>query len=138
MRFKLTNAVWAVPPTYPPERLESEGASLLPRLQQAHEVILNQYSIPLHIRKGETRHAYQWKETEGLSPFDGALDRETWSLYNHRLQWDLESVTKRRRRLQGVTNLLDNLIRVQEATMGELEELAKEEEDHLDPSLPDC
>ncbi len=28
-----------------------------------------------------------------VEPFDEALDRETWSLYNQRLQWDLELAT---------------------------------------------
>ncbi len=77
---------------------------------------------------------YSDKEVE---PFDEALDRETWSLYNERLQWDLELATKRRKRPQEVADLLENLFKAQEATTGGPDEPAEEEEDHLDLSLPD-
>ena len=72
-----------------------------------------------------------------VEPFDEALDRETWSLYNQRLQWDLELATKRRKRPQEVSDLLDNLFKVQDAALGELDKPVEEDEDRPDTSLPD-
>jgi Kinetochore protein Mis14 like len=67
-----------------------------------------------------------------MEPFDEALDRETWSLYNQRLQWDLELATKRRKRPQEIMDNLENLFKVQD------EELDKPmEEQDEDRSLPD-
>ena len=79
-------------------------------------------------------HLYSDKEVE---PFDEALDRETWSLYNEHLQWDLELATKRRKRPQEISDLFENLFKAREAVVGELDEPADEEEDRPDPSLPD-
>ena len=72
-----------------------------------------------------------------VEPFDEALDRETWSLYNQHLQWDLELATKRRKRPQEISDLFENLFKARAAPMGELDEPAEEEEDRADPSLPD-
>ncbi|KAI0278035.1 hypothetical protein BC826DRAFT_1113586 [Russula brevipes] len=72
-----------------------------------------------------------------VEPFDEALDRETWSLYNQRLQWDLELATKRRKRPQEVTDLLENLFKVQDAALGELDQPVEEDEDRPDTSLPE-
>jgi hypothetical protein len=72
-----------------------------------------------------------------VEPFDEALDRETWSLYNQRLQWDLELATKRRKRPQEVADLLENLFKVQGATLGEPDQPVEEDEDRPDTSLPE-
>ena len=72
-----------------------------------------------------------------IEPFDEALDRETWSLYNQRLQWDIELATKRRKRPQEVADLFEYLFKAREASMGDLDEPPEEEEDRPDPSLPD-
>ena len=72
-----------------------------------------------------------------VEPFDEALDRETWSLYNQRLQWDLELATKRRNRPKEVVDLLENLFKVQDAALGELDKPVEEDEDRPDASLPD-
>jgi hypothetical protein len=72
-----------------------------------------------------------------VEPFDEALDRETWSLYNQRLQWDLELATKRRKRPREVSDLLENLFKVQDAALGELDKAVEEDEDRPDASLPD-
>jgi hypothetical protein len=72
-----------------------------------------------------------------VEPFDEALDRETWSLYNQRLQWDLELATKRRERPREVSDLLENLFKVQDAALGELDNAVEEDEDRPDTSLPD-
>jgi hypothetical protein len=72
-----------------------------------------------------------------IEPFDEALDRETWSLYNQRLQWDLELATKRRQRPQQVLDVLENLFKVQEAALGELDRPVEEDEEGADTTLPD-
>ena len=72
-----------------------------------------------------------------VEPFDEALDRETWSLYNQRLQWDLELATKRRKRPQEVSDLFENLFKAREAAMRDLDEPPEEGDDRPDPSLPD-
>ena len=72
-----------------------------------------------------------------VEPFDEALDRETWSLYNQRLQWDLELATKRQKRPKEVVDLLENLFKVQDAALGELDKPVEEDEDRPDASLPD-
>ena len=72
-----------------------------------------------------------------VEPFDEALDRETWSLYNQRLQWDLELATKRRKRPQDVSDLLENLFKVQDAALREIDKPIEEDEDRPDTSLPD-
>jgi hypothetical protein len=72
-----------------------------------------------------------------MEPFDEALDRETWSLYNQRLQWDLELATKRRKRPQEVVDLLGNLLKLQEAVLGDLEQSIEEDEERPDATLPD-
>ena len=72
-----------------------------------------------------------------VEPFDEALDRETWSLYNQRLQWDLELATKRRNRPGEVVDLLENLFKVQDTALAELDKSAGEDEDRTDTSLPD-
>jgi hypothetical protein len=71
-----------------------------------------------------------------IEPFDEALDRETWSLYNQRLQWDLELATKRRNRPQQVVDVLENLFKVQEAVLEELDKPIEEEEELPDATLP--
>jgi len=71
-----------------------------------------------------------------IEPFDEALDRETWSLYNQRLQWDLELATKRRKRPQEVVDVLEKLFQVQGAALGELDPPI-EEEDSPDDTMPD-
>ena len=72
-----------------------------------------------------------------VEPFDEALDRETWSLYNQRLQWDLELATKRQKRPKEVVDLLENLFKVQDAALGDLDKPVEEDEDRPDASLPD-
>lgn len=72
-----------------------------------------------------------------IEPFDEALDRETWSLYNQRLQWDLELATKRRKRPQEVVDVLENLFQVQGAALGELDAPIEEDEDRPDDAMPD-
>ena len=72
-----------------------------------------------------------------VEPFDEGLDRETWSLYNQRLQWDLELATKRRNRPREVADLLENLFKVQDAALAELDKSVGEDEDHPDSGLPD-
>ena len=72
-----------------------------------------------------------------IEPFDEALDRETWSLYNQRLQWDLELATKRQRRPQEVVDLLGSLLKVQEAVLGDLDQSIEEDEGRPDATLPD-
>ena len=72
-----------------------------------------------------------------MEPFDEALDRETWSLYNQRLQWDLELATKRQKRPQEVVGLLGNLLKVQEAVLGDLDQSIEEDEGRPDATLPD-
>ena len=74
-----------------------------------------------------------------VEPFDEALDRETWSLYNQRLQWDLELATKRRKRPQEVVDHLDSLFKVQNEALEEVDGPIEEDndEDCPDDSLPD-
>ena len=72
-----------------------------------------------------------------IEPFDEALDRETWSLYNQRLQWDLELATKRRKRPQEVVDVLEKLFQVQDAALGELDPPIEEDEDCPDDTMPD-
>jgi len=73
------------------------------------------------------------RETE---PFDEALDRETWSLYNQRLQWDLELATKRRKRPQEVVDVLEKLFQVQDAALEELDPPIEADEDRPDDTVP--
>ncbi|KAH9056620.1 hypothetical protein EDB87DRAFT_1196592 [Lactarius vividus] len=115
--------------------LESERASFLPYLQQFINTTFEKAEPNVRIN-GKNFEEVKDGDDE-VEPFDEALDRETWSLYNEHLQWDLELATKRRRRPQEVADLLENLFKAQEAAMGELDEPAEEEEDHLDPSLLD-
>ncbi|KAH9174257.1 hypothetical protein EDB89DRAFT_1884464 [Lactarius sanguifluus] len=115
--------------------LESERASFLPHLQQFINTTFEKAEPNVRIN-GKNFEEVKDGDDE-VEPFDEALDRETWSLYNERLQCDLELATKRRKRPQEVANLLENLFKAQEAAMGEFDEPAEEEEDHLDPSLPD-
>lgn len=72
-----------------------------------------------------------------VEPFDEALDRETWSLYNQRLQWDLELATKRRNRPREVADLLEDLFKVQDTALAELDKSVGEDENLPDASLPD-
>jgi len=72
-----------------------------------------------------------------IEPFDEALDRETWSLYNQRLQWDLELATKRRKRPQEVVDVLENLFQVQDTAFGELDPPIEVDEDRPDDTMPD-
>ncbi|KAH9048086.1 hypothetical protein EDB84DRAFT_1574975 [Lactarius hengduanensis] len=117
--------------------LESERASLLPHLQQFINTTFEKAEPNVRINGKNFEEVKDGDDDNEVEPFDEALDRETWSLYNERLQWDLELATKRRKRPQEVANLLENIFKAQETAMGELDEPADEEEDHLDPSLPD-
>ena len=72
-----------------------------------------------------------------IEPFDEALDRETWSLYNQRLQWDLELATKRRKRPQEVVDVLEKLFQAQGAPFGEPDPPLEEDEDRPDDMMPD-
>jgi hypothetical protein len=72
-----------------------------------------------------------------IEPFDEALDRETWSLYNQRLQWDLELATKRRNRPREVADLLENLFKVQDTALADLDKSFGEGEERPDTSLSD-
>jgi hypothetical protein len=91
---------------------------------------------PLSRRDDLHAHTALYSDRE-IEPFDEALDRETWSLYNQRLQWDLDLATKRRKRPQEVADLFESLFKAREASMGDLDEPPEEEEDRPDPSLPD-
>jgi hypothetical protein len=53
------------------------------------------------------------------------------------LQWDLELATKRRQRPQQVVDVLENLFKVQEAALGELDKPVEEDEERPDTTLPD-
>jgi hypothetical protein len=72
-----------------------------------------------------------------IEPFDESLDRETWSLYNQRLQWDLELATKRRKRPQEVVDVLEKLFQVQGTALGEPDPPIEEDEDRPDDTMPD-
>ncbi|KAF8270389.1 hypothetical protein EI94DRAFT_1658973 [Lactarius quietus] len=115
--------------------LESERASLLPHLQQYIDASLEKAKPNMRIN-GKKFEEVNGDDDREVEQFDEALDRETWSLYNERLQWDLELATKRRKRPQEVTDLLENLFKAREAAMRDLDELPEEEEDGPDPSLP--
>ncbi|KAH9001682.1 hypothetical protein EDB92DRAFT_91068 [Lactarius akahatsu] len=94
--------------------LESERASFLPHLQQF---------IDTTFEKAEPNVRINGKNFEEVK--DGDDDKE------------VEPFDERRKRPQEVATLLENIFKAQEAIMGELDEPAEEEEDHLDPSLPD-
>lgn len=81
--------------------------------------------------------SFFWNSDREVESFDEGLDRETWSLYNQRLQWDLELATKRRKRPQEVADLLEGLFKVQEDALEELDKPVEEDEDRPDASLPD-
>ncbi len=70
-----------------------------------------------------------------IEPFDEALDRETWSLYNQRLQWDLELATKRRKRPQEVVDVLEKLFQAQNAALGGLDPPIEEDEELPDDTM---
>ncbi|KAH9999016.1 hypothetical protein BJV77DRAFT_1179675 [Russula vinacea] len=114
--------------------LESERASLLPHVQQFIDTTFEKAKLNVRINGKKFE---ELKDEDDVEPFDEALDRETWSLYNQRLQWDLELATKRRKRPQEVSDLLDNLFKVQDAALGELDKPVEEDEDRPDTSLPD-
>jgi hypothetical protein len=88
-------------------------------------------------RRGDLHTHTDFYSDREVDPFDEALDRETWSLYNQRLQWDLDLATKRRKRPQEVADLFENLFKAREAATRDLDELPEEEKDLPDPSLPD-
>ncbi|KAI0290471.1 hypothetical protein BC826DRAFT_868486, partial [Russula brevipes] len=90
--------------------LESGRASLLPHVQQFIDTTFEKAKPNVRINGKKFE---ELKDEDDVEPFDEALDRETWSLYNQRLQWDLELATKRRKRPQEVTDLLENLFKVQ-------------------------
>lgn len=117
--------------------LESERAALLPHLQQFIDTTFEKAKPNVRINGKKFEEVKDDDDEREVEPFDEALDRETWSLYNQRLQWDLELATKRRKRPQEVADLFEDLFKAQEAAMGELDEPAEEEEDRPDPSLPD-
>ncbi|KAI0253908.1 hypothetical protein BJV78DRAFT_1190228 [Lactifluus subvellereus] len=142
-------------------RLESERASLVPLVQQFIDTTFEKAKLNVRINgkkfedlkdeddgtfvaAGDAGGSVSLIEIVGISdrevePFDEALDRETWSLYNQRLQWDLELATKRRKRPQEVAELLEDLFKVQEAALEELDGPVEEDddEDRPDASLPD-
>ncbi|KAI0303444.1 hypothetical protein B0F90DRAFT_1582748, partial [Multifurca ochricompacta] len=107
--------------------LESERASLVPHVQQFIETTFEKAKPNVRIN-GKKFEDLKDQDDE-VEPFDEALDRETWSLYNQRLQWDLELATKRRKRPQEVADLLENLFKVQEAALGELDNPVDDDED---------
>jgi hypothetical protein len=117
-------------------KLESERASLLPHLQQYIDTTLEKAKPNVRIN-GKKFEEMNGDDDREIEPFDEALDRETWSLYNQRLQWDLDLATKRRKRPQEVADLFESLFKAREASMGDLDEPPEEEEDRPDPSLPD-
>jgi hypothetical protein len=78
-----------------------------------------------------------WNSDREIEPFDEALDRETWSLYNQRLQWDLELATKRRKRPQEVVDVLEKFFQAQNAALGELDPPIEEDEELPDDTMPD-
>ncbi|KAH9977246.1 hypothetical protein BGW80DRAFT_1167156 [Lactifluus volemus] len=113
--------------------LESERTSLVPLIQQFIDTTFEKAKP--NVRINGKKFDDLKDEDDGtleMEPFDEALDRETWSLYNQRLQWDLELATKRRKRPQEIMDNLENLFKVQD------EELDKPmEEQDEDRSLPD-
>ncbi|KAF8497141.1 hypothetical protein F5888DRAFT_1634631 [Russula emetica] len=116
--------------------LESERASLLPHVQQFIETTFEK--AKLNVRINGKKFEDLKDEDDGKSNRSTkALDRETWSLYNQRLQWDLELATKRRSRPREVADLLENLFKVQDAALAELDKSVGEDEDRPDTSLPD-
>ncbi|KAH8983607.1 hypothetical protein EDB86DRAFT_2966461, partial [Lactarius hatsudake] len=116
--------------------LESERASLLPHLQQFINTTFEKAEPNVRINGKNFEEVKDGDDDKEVEPFDEALDRETWSLYNERLQCDLELATKRRNDRRKLPIFLENLFKAQEASIGELDEPAEEEED-LDLSLPD-
>jgi len=117
--------------------LESERASLLPHVQQFIDTTFEKAKPNVRINGKNFGDLKDEDDDREVEPFDEALDRETWSLYNQRLQWDLELATKRRKRPQEVTDLLENLFKVQDAALGEPDQPVEEDEDRPDTSLPE-
>ncbi|KAF8479033.1 hypothetical protein DFH94DRAFT_693414 [Russula ochroleuca] len=135
--------------------LESERTSLLPHVQQVpidrlfksappHRILLqfidttfDKAKLNVRINGKKFEELKDEDDDREVEPFDEALDRETWSLYNQRLQWDLELATKRRKRPQEVSDLLENLFKIQDAALGELDRPVEDDEDRPDTSLPD-
>lgn len=117
--------------------LESERASLLPHVQQFIETTFEKAKLNVRINGKKFEDLKDEDDDREVEPFDEALDRETWSLYNQRLQWDLELATKRRNRPREVADLLENLFKVQDAALAELDKSVGEDEDRPDTSLPD-
>ncbi|KAH9967918.1 hypothetical protein BC827DRAFT_1122043 [Russula dissimulans] len=115
--------------------LESERATLLPHVERFIDTTFEKAkpNVRINGKKFEDLN----NEQDDVEPFDEALDRETWSLYNQRLQWDLELATKRRKRPQQVTDLLENLFKVRTAALEELDKSIEEDEERPDTSLPD-
>jgi len=116
--------------------LQSERASLLPHLQQFIDTTFEKAKPNVRINGKKFEEVKDGDDDREVEPFDEPLDRETWSLYNQHLQWDLDLATKRRKRPQELSDLFENLFKAREAALGELDEPA-EEEDRPDPSLPD-
>ncbi|KAI0003306.1 hypothetical protein BJV74DRAFT_734686, partial [Russula compacta] len=74
--------------------LESERDSLVPHIQQFIDTTFEKAKPNVRINGKKFEDLKD--EDDEVESFDEALDRETWSLYNQRLQWDLELATKRR------------------------------------------
>ncbi|KAI9429884.1 hypothetical protein H4582DRAFT_2114087 [Lactarius indigo] len=81
--------------------------------------------IDTTFEKAEPNVRINGKNFEEVKDGDDALDRETWSLYNERLQWDLELATKRRKRPQ-------ETVKTQRGRIGRLKE-AEEEVNAIKP-----
>ncbi|KAI0259959.1 hypothetical protein BC834DRAFT_973866 [Gloeopeniophorella convolvens] len=117
--------------------LESERSSLMPHVQQFIDATFEKMKPNIRINGKRFEELKDDDDGREIEPFDEALDRETWSLYNQRLQWDVELATKRRTRPREIVNLLDNLFKAQEAASEELDELVDENEERIDNTMPD-
>ncbi|KAI9510373.1 hypothetical protein F5148DRAFT_1281984 [Russula earlei] len=138
MKAKFTNAVMErFDQRIRQNGLESKRSSLLPHVQQFIDTTFEKAKPNVRINGKKFEELRDEDDDRGVEPFDEALDRETWSLYNQRLQWDLELATKRRNRPLEVTDLLTNLFELQEVALQEIDEPTEEDEDRPDTSLPD-
>jgi len=116
--------------------LESERETLLPYAHQFIDATFEKAKTNLRINGKKFEDLKDEDDDREIEPFDEALDRQTWSLYNQRLQWDLELATKRRKRPQEVVDVLEKLFQVQGATLGELDPPIEEDEDRPDDTVP--
>jgi len=117
--------------------LEAERDTLLPYAQQFIDATFEKAKTNLRIHGKKFEDLKDEDDDREIEPFDEALDRETWSLYNQRLQWDLELATKRRKRPQEVVDGLEKLFQVQDAALGEPDPSIEADEDRPDDTMPD-